>query len=123
MASSPAEPRPAASTPRAAALQELTACWDQAYEALARGDLERVEALLDVAQDHVAAAGDGDGDSAIEAQLRAEARSAHGRLAAGMRGGLVGLQEELTRTRRGAKAMRGYGHPGLRLGGHVVREG
>lgn len=121
MASSPAEPRPAASTPAGCALQELIACWDQAYEALARGDLERVEALLEVASEHVVAAGDGTQDGESEARLRAEARSAHGRLAAGMRSGLVGLQDEITRTRRGAKAMRGYGYPGLRVGDNVTK--
>src|SRR5689334_16204368 len=102
MASSP---RDVALTPVAFALQELTACWNQGYEALARGDLERVAALLAIAADHVAAAGDGHADSAAEAALRAEATAAHGRLRHGVRAGLVGVEEELARVRVGGKAL------------------
>ena len=38
-------------SPVAFALQELTACWNQGYEALVRGDLERVQSLLELADD------------------------------------------------------------------------
>ncbi len=119
MASSP---RDATAAPVAFALQELIACWDQGYEALTRGDLDRVQALLDVADDHVARAGDGRSDSPAEAKLRNDAASARGRLEHGMKAGLVGLQDELARTRRGAKALRGYGNPLLGLGGNVTRD-
>jgi hypothetical protein len=107
MASSPAD----AATPsaRAFALQELIACWDQGYEALVRGEVDRAQALLDVAEDHVATAGDGHGDNAHEAALRTSAASSRGRLEHAIRAGLDGVQQELGRTRRGGRALRGYG--------------
>ena len=43
-------------SPKAFALQELTACWDQGYEALVRGDLDQLTALLEIADGHVSAA-------------------------------------------------------------------
>lgn len=115
-------PDAAAVTTTAFALQEMIACWNQAYEALARGDLDRVAALLDVAEDHVAAAGDGHLDSTAEALLRQEATTAHGRLQHGMRAGLAGLQDELARARVGGKALRGYGNPAAGVGGNVTRQ-
>lgn len=105
MASSPSEP----GTPAAFALQELAACWNQACEALTRGDLDRAGALLDVAGEHLAAAGDGGADSPDEAALRRQAHGAFGRLQHGMKAGLDGLQTEIVRARQGAKALRGYG--------------
>jgi hypothetical protein len=108
MGSSPTEPVTASPSPRAFALQELIACWDQGYEALAQGDLDRVAALLEVADDHLAGAMTGGTDSEVEARLRIEAMSAKGRLEHGMRSGLAGLQEELARSRQGAKVLRGY---------------
>ena len=105
MASSPAE---TTATPKAFALQELTACWNQAYEALVRGDLDRVTAMLDVADDHVASSGDGRHDTIDEQQLRATAMGAKGRLEHAMRAGLQGMREELARARVGGKALRGY---------------
>jgi len=108
--------------PVAFALQELIACWDQAYEALVRGDLDRVQSLLDVAGDHVARAGDGRTDSPGEARLRNDAASARGRLEHGMKAGLTGLQDELARTRRGARALRGYGNAARGVGDNVTRD-
>lgn len=113
MASSRLEPVDAAEpSPVAFALQELTACWSQAYEAMTRGDLIAVAHLLDEAQLQLATAGDGRDDTANEAHLRSQAASAHGRLQHAMKAGLDGLREELARVRRGAKALRGYGQPG-----------
>ena len=108
-------------TPRAFALQELTACWNQGYEALVRGDVERVGALLDIAQDHVAATGDASDDSTVEAALRRDATASHLRLQHAIKAGLTGLQDELARTRVGGKALRGYGSP-ARVGNHVARD-
>jgi hypothetical protein len=107
MASSPADA--ATPSPRAFALQELIACWNQGYEALLRGDVDAARSLLDLADDHIAAAGDGHGDSAAEAALRISAASSRGRLEHAMKAGLAGLQQELTRARQGGKALRGYG--------------
>lgn len=124
--SSPADRHAAAAatttaSPVAFALQELIACWDQSYEALARGDLDRVAALMEVADDHVVVAGDGRCDGPDEARLRNSAASARGRLEHGMKVGLDGLRDELARTRQGAKVLRGYGNPTLALGSNVVR--
>ena len=88
------------------ALGELITCWDQAYEALTQGDLDRVGALLEVADEHLQKLGAVD---AAPAELLLEATSARGRLEHGMRSGLAALQEEMARARKGEKALRGYG--------------
>ena len=120
MASSPAAPG-ADTTPsaRAFALQEVIACWDQGYEALARGDLEQVDALLTVAEEHMGALGAVTQDSAVEASLRHQAVSARGRLEHAMRAGLDGLREEMARARCGAKLLRGYSDPTRQVGGKL----
>lgn len=104
------------------ALQELIACWDQSYEALLRGDLDRVQALLEVADDHVATASHDVVDSPAAAQLRLAAATSRGRLEHGMRKGKQGVQDELAQTRVGAKVLRGYGNPALGLGNSVSRD-
>ena len=109
MASSPTDSAP---SPRRFALQELATCWNQAYEALAQGDLDRVAAMLDVAQEHVATAGVGGPDDATDSQLRSDALSAKGRLEHAMKAGLQAMREELARTRVGGKALRGYAQGG-----------
>ncbi|MBM4060578.1 MAG: hypothetical protein FJ265_05715 [Planctomycetes bacterium] len=106
MASSPAE-RPAAQSSLAFALQELTACWDQGYEALSRGDLDRVAALLDLADDHLRALPAEGGDGA-EAGLRERAVAARGRLEHAVQTGLGGLRDELVRVRQGSRVLQGY---------------
>ena len=123
MASSPAESRAAARPdPLAFALRELTACWNQAYEALLGGDLPRVQALLEVADDHTAALAATQGDRTTDLpHLRQEADAARGRLEHGMRAGLQGLREELGRVRHGARALHGYRDPGHGLGARVAK--
>src|SRR5690348_13479891 len=106
-----------APSPAAWALQEVTACWDQGYEALARGDLERVAALMDIADEHLAKVGDPAGDDEVLAKLRSEAIAARGRLEHGMNVGLGGLRDELARVRRGARTLQGYRDPAHGLGG------
>jgi hypothetical protein len=105
MASSPADPTP---TPKAFALRELAACWNQAYEAMAQGDLDRVASLLDVADDHLPPAGAGAGDDALESTLRNDALMAKARLEHGMQAGLPGMRDEMARARVGSRALRGY---------------
>ncbi len=119
MASSRTEP----GSPVAFALQEVAACWNQAYEALARGDIDGVEALLAVADDHVAAAGNGAHDMPAEALLRREAQDAFGRLQGGMNAGLEGLQAEMVRVRQGAKVLRGYGHAAGAVTNRLTKHG
>lgn len=103
------------------ALRELIACWDQAYEAMTRGDLTQVTALLDHADPLLAAAGDGDADTPAEAKLRASAATAYGRLQHAMSAGLTGIRAELQQARRGAKAIRGYGNRERSVGSRVAR--
>jgi hypothetical protein len=125
MASSPADRADAlvgADGPVAFALLELRACWQQALAALEQGDVDAAGALLDVAQDHVAAAGDGARDTATEAQLRTDALAAHARLEHGVRVGIDGLAAELGRVRAGGKALRGYGRASLRIDGAIDRD-
>lgn len=118
--SSPAD-RPSTASAVAFALQELVACWDQAYAALVQGDLDQVTALLDVADDHLAAAGSGRTDSPDEAQLRGIALGSRGRLEHGMSAGITGLAEELARVRHGQKTLRGYGRSDVGVGDHIAR--
>jgi len=87
-------------------LQELAACWDQAYEALGQGDLDRVGALVEIADQHLRQLRAGDD---LPAALLQEATAARGRLEHGMRSGLEALQAEMSRARKGEKALRGYG--------------
>ncbi|MFO1076855.1 MAG: hypothetical protein U1E73_03915 [Planctomycetota bacterium] len=117
MASSPAEPSPTAS-----ALQELTACWDQGYEALAQGDLERVTALLDIADSQLRGLAGAAGDTPEEAQLRRLALDARGRLEHGMRSGLEAVHAELGKVRRGSRVLSGYRPVGAGVGDRVSRE-
>lgn len=114
MASSPRE----VDSDAAFALRELTACWNQAFEAIGQGDLDRVENLLELADEHLVAAGNGSKDTAAEAPLRREATVAFGRLQHAMKAGMDGIREELARARKGQKALRGYGGD---RGDHRVR--
>ncbi len=111
----------AVDSPVAFALQEVTACWDQAYEALVRGDLERVGALMDIAGEHLAKVGSPADDGPEEARCRNEAVAARGRLEHGMHTGLGGLQDELARVRKGARTLQGYKDAGRGLGGNFER--
>jgi len=101
------------------ALQELIACWSQAHEAMTRGDLQSVTALLNQADEHLRAAGDGSSDTAAEATQRQRATTAYNLLQHAMETGLTGLRKEIGQTRRGKKALNGYskaaGNTGSRL--------
>jgi hypothetical protein len=101
------------------ALQELEVCWDQCYEALARGDLDRVAALLDVADEHLRDLPAPADDSAELAELRGRATAASGRLGHGMRAGLDGLRDEIGRARVGQKMLQSYGDPTRGIGGRI----
>lgn len=108
MASSPADSGGGATANTAFLLQELIACWDQAYEALCRGELDPIAALLDHTDDLLARLPDHRGDGPAETALRERAAAARGRLEHGMQAGLDGLRDELARARQGAKTLGGY---------------
>lgn len=122
MASSRTETPAATASPTTFALQEVTACWNQGYEALVRGDLERVAALLEIAGDHLPNVGSGHDDNEVQAAHRRAAAQACGRLEHAMRAGLDGLQRELARTRHGGKALRGYADPTGAVGTRVRQD-
>jgi len=122
MASSPTS-RPADAAPDLAfALQEVTTCWDQGYEALTRGDLERVEALLAIADEHAAKFERADLGSRELAELHRKAQAARGRLEHAMKSGLTGLRAELRKVREGSRALSGYRHGAQDLGRRVERD-
>lgn len=116
MASSLADSLP---SPAAFALQEVIACWDQAYEALTRGDLDRVHELLDLVDERLPYLPPATADGPAEATLREQAQAARGRLEHGLRAGLDGIGGELAKARNGARVLKGYGAPGRTLGGRV----
>ncbi|MCR9245001.1 MAG: hypothetical protein NXI31_08205 [bacterium] len=105
MASSPTE------SPTTFALQELIACWDQGYEALARGDLERVTALLTIADGQLRGLAAQDDDTPSESELRERAMTSRGRLEHGVRAGLQSVGQELGKVRQGSRALDGYKAP------------
>lgn len=90
------------------ALQEVAACWNQAHEAMSRGDLQSVTALLDQADQLLPSVGDGNDDSPEEARWRQRAATTYGLLQHAMQAGLDGIRTELGHARRGAKALQGY---------------
>jgi len=125
MGSSPRKGAPgdhaAASSDVAFALQELNACWSQAYADMTRGQLDSVAALLDQAQPYLAAAGDGRGDSDAEAKLRKQAASSHALLQHAIQAGMDGIREELGKHRRGKRALRGYDRAESDAGSRILR--
>ncbi|MCA8949957.1 MAG: hypothetical protein KDE27_10675 [Planctomycetes bacterium] len=116
MASSPSDPN------TSFLLQELTACWDQGYEALARGDVARAEALVAIADEQLAKLQPAERDTATEGELRRTADAARGRLEHGVRSGLAGLRDELRRVRQGGRALQGYKLAPAQLGDRVHRD-
>ena len=104
------------------ALQELNACWSQAYADMTSGQLDSVAGLLDQAEQHLAAAGDGRCDSPIEAKLRRQAASSHALLQHAMQVGLDGIRDELGKHRRGKRALRGYDRTESDAGSRVLRD-
>lgn len=111
-----------ASSPSEFLLEELTACWDQGYEALGRGDLDRVARLMEIAEERLSGLQPANADSPAERALRDAAMVARGRLEHGMRAGLEGVREELKTVRRGSKALSGYKDATLGVGGRVERD-
>jgi len=103
------------------ALQELAACWSQAHEAMTRGDLTSVASLLSQADEHLQIVGDGRTDTPAEAIQRKRAVTAFGLLEHAMASGLTGLRQEIGQTRRGAKALRGYGDAAGKVHGQLSK--
>lgn len=132
MASFPTEPNigsakestAGSTTPSATAhiLQELTACWDQGYDALTRGDLERVAGLLAIVDQHLDGLQPPEADDDDERKLRQAAVAARGRLEHGIHAGLDGVRSELHGARKGRRALAGYRTPAGGVGDRVQRD-
>jgi len=103
------------------ALQELNACWSQAHEAMARDQLDTVTGLLEQAEAHARAAGDGAADTPAEHQLRQQAATTFGLLQHAMKAGLEGIRKELGQQRRGKKVLRGYDRTESDAGSRLTR--
>lgn len=103
------------------ALQELATCWNQAYEALTRGDVAAVTRLLDIADAQLATAGDGTADGKHEAELRKRAMATYGLLQHAMQQGLDGIRTELAKSRRGKRMLRGYDRGEEKVGARIAR--
>ena len=112
----------AASSDAAFALQELNACWSQAYDAIGRGELDTIDTLLNEADTHLSAAGDGTADTPTEQQLRRKAAMSFARLQHAMKSGLEGIRDELGKQRRGKRALRGYDRSESDAGSRVTRQ-
>lgn len=113
---------PAVATDVAFALQELNACWSQAYDAMTRGELKAVAGLLTAADAYLDAAGEGLDDNPAEQALRRHAASTFGLLQHALEVGITGVRDELGRHRRGRKALRGYDRSDRETGGRVTRD-
>ena len=114
MPSSPAESR----TPEAdadAALQALARAWDEAFGAVAQGDLERARALLGTTARLLAPVA---GQSATPALLAA-AQAAHGRLASAIERAKAATSGELARLQQGRRLLQTYAGPAPGLGRRV----
>jgi hypothetical protein len=103
------------------ALQELDACWSQAHEAMARDELDTVTGLLEQAEAHARAAGDGATDTQAERKLRERAATTFGLLQHAMKAGLDGIRKELGKQRRGKKVLRGYDRTENDAGSRLTR--
>lgn len=92
-------------------LGQLTRAYDQAYEALAQGDVERVQSLLL----HTDQLLNGFDAAAVAEPLRREALTALGRLQGAMQKVKDATREELAQVRHGARVLHGYAqsHQGL----------
>ncbi len=125
MASSPASPIAGVTeTPDGVefALQECTVCWDQACDALVNGDFDRVTALLDIAESHLATIRDLSRQASVDAKLYASATAARSRLEHAMRDGLEGLHDAIVKARQGSKVLHGYNNLGPLVGNRVTSQ-
>ena len=111
------------SSPAEQALRQLTERYDQAFEALKRDDMARVEGILADTDALVAQLPDRLPDEAELRALHTRATESHGRLVAAMRELHGAIHDELGSVRRGRKALKGYGGPGLAPGRRVHSEG
>ena len=89
----------AAATDVAFALQELNACWRRAYDAMTRGEFKAVAGLLNAADAHLDAAGEGLDDTPVEQALRRHAASTFGLLQQALEIRATGARDEHGRRR------------------------
>lgn len=107
------------SLPSTGLLPQLTRAYDQAYEALAQGDVDRVQALVQRTGDLLAQLA----GKSIAADQRAEAAAAHGRLQGAMQKVKDATLEELAQVRHGQKVLHGYTQVRASLGQRLESRG
>jgi hypothetical protein len=98
-----------------AALQALARAWDEAFGAVAQGDLERARTLLSATARHLAPVAS---VSATPALLAA-AQAAHGRLASAIERAKAATSGELARVQQGRRLLQTYAGPAPGLGRRV----
>jgi hypothetical protein len=98
-----------------AALQALARAWDEAFGAVAQGDLGRARALLSATARLLAQVA---GVSATPALLAA-AQAAHGRLASAIERAKAATSGELARLQQGRRLLQTYAGPAPGLGRRV----
>jgi hypothetical protein len=110
---------PASAADAKALLRAAAARWDQAYEALQRGDDGRIGVLLGEVDGLLPGLPPPVDDDAEAAVLRRTAAEAHGRLLAGIVGTVGELRAELGRARQGRRVLAGYRDPTAGVGDRV----
>ncbi len=112
-----------ASSPTESALQHIVDCYGRALDAVGRGDLERVQQLLDEAQGRLSGLHEPAQDSPEENTLRKRGVESHGRLVAAMNKSRTELLLQLQKVRQGKKLLSSYGHRSEIVGTRLRSEG
>ena len=112
-----------ASSPTETALQHVVDCYGRALEAVGRGDLERVQHLLDEAQRLLSSLQEPAQDSPAASTLRERGVESHGRLVAAMNKSRTEVLLQLQKVRQGKKLLSSYGHRSEIVGTRLRSEG
>jgi hypothetical protein len=99
-----------ASSPTETALQHIVDCYGHALDAVGRGDLERVQHLLDETQRLLAGLHEPAQDSPAENTLRQSGAESHARLVAAMNESRRDVLHQLQKVRQGKKLLSTYGN-------------
>jgi hypothetical protein len=114
MASSPTDPSSAPPTDPGGLLQQIAAAYDAAVAALARADLDGVDARMDEAELLRQELGDARGfqhDPALAAVTHS-----HGRLLTALQATHAGIRASIHKAQKGRKALHGYGNRSVQTG-------
>ncbi len=112
-----------ASSPTEAALQHIVDCYGRALDAVGRGDLERVQLLLDETQSLLSGLHEPAQDSPEENTLRKHGIESHARLVAAMNESRTEVLLQLQKVRQGKKLLSIYGNRSEIVGTRLRSEG